>query len=72
MPPTSRRLRRTPAPLPDVPVLPHGNAKLTVEQVQQIRALAQTHDARSLAAYFKIAPHTVRDIVHRRTWAHVA
>jgi len=49
-----------------------GLQKLNAEQVLQIRARAEAGEMqRSLAREFGIARHTVSQILHRKTWAHL-
>jgi len=50
----------------------HPRAKLTVEQVREIRRLrAQGWTLRRLAAEFGVSDHAVRAILDSRTWKHV-
>ena len=51
----------------------HPNAKVTVAEVLQIRALAAAGRSHVLVALrFGISDTNVRHIVHRRTWRHIA
>lgn len=49
-----------------------GGAKLTADQVREIRALAE-HGVvqREIAARFGVSDRAVGKIVHRQTWAHI-
>ena len=47
----------------------NGRAKLTADQVREIRALGGS--VRGLAREFGIDPHTVRDIRRGKIWAHL-
>lgn len=56
----------------------HGNAKLTVDQVREIRRRYapganrhSTGNRAALAEEFGVAPSTIRDVVQRRRWKHV-
>jgi DNA invertase Pin-like site-specific DNA recombinase len=50
----------------------NGCAKLTEEQVKQIRNLAKTSTQRSLSKYFGVSPTQIWKIINRKKWAHVA
>ena len=50
----------------------HGNAKLSDEDVKNIRLwFAKGAMQRSLAERFSVHPSTINDIVHRRSWKHI-
>jgi hypothetical protein len=50
----------------------HGRAKVTEEQVREIRRLyAEGVPHRKLAKMFGLSPSPILDIVHRRHWQHV-
>lgn len=52
----------------------NGRAKLSEQQVGQIRQLAALGglaDRRAIAAHFDVAPSTVSDIVNGRLWPHI-
>ena len=46
-------------------------AKLTTEQVRQIRAIGSTMSLPALARQFGVTKQTIWGIVHRKTWQHV-
>jgi hypothetical protein len=49
----------------------HGGAKLTEQQVREIRTLADTLSQRVIARMFNIDQSTVSDISNRKLWPHV-
>jgi hypothetical protein len=49
----------------------HGSARLTEDQVQEIRRKKQKEKRRVLAAQHGVSMATVSDIWTRRTWRHV-
>jgi len=50
----------------------HGMSKVTAQQVLEIRAASAGGESRpSLRARFGVGESTIRDILSRRTWAHV-
>lgn len=50
----------------------HGNAKLIEEEVKTIRIkLKAGITAAALAAEFRVSPHVIHCIKHRKTWKHV-
>jgi hypothetical protein len=50
----------------------HGNAKITAEQVLEIRRAAETGETQaSIAGRFGISPAHVSQIVRRVVWRHV-
>jgi hypothetical protein len=52
----------------------NGQAILTEEQVREIRSSCRGifGEQAKLARTYGVSPHTIGDIYHRRTWAHVA
>jgi hypothetical protein len=50
----------------------HPNAKLTEDQVREIRALAKTMTQRSIARQYGLPEGTISRIILRRSWRHVA
>lgn len=51
----------------------HPGAKLTEDQVRQIRALhSRGYGYRRLSQAFRMSQSSIRNIVMRRTWAHVS
>lgn len=48
-----------------------GNAKITEDDVQEIRHLNNLLTQKKIAELFNIDPSTVSDIVRRKTWRHV-
>ena len=50
----------------------HGNAKLTEEQVREIRSLRGIVSQRRLAIRFGVAHGQINNIQHGRGWAHLA
>lgn len=51
----------------------HGGAKLTADQVREIRALSLARVRRAdIAARFDVTPYAIKAIVARRLWKHVA
>ncbi len=49
----------------------NGRAKLTVQQVLQVRLLSGTMTQKAIAALMGVCVATVCDIVRRKTWTHV-
>jgi hypothetical protein len=47
-------------------------AKLTARQVAEIRSLADYRTSGELAVAYGVAPKTIRDLIQRKTWSHVA
>lgn len=50
----------------------HWRAKLTESDVQSIRASVPGESMASIARRYGVSPESIGDIVHRRTWRHVA
>lgn len=59
-------------------LMPFGNrrtnAKLTPSDVRQIRSFASSFDmpTKGLARLFSVSPRTIRDVLSRKCWQHVA
>lgn len=54
----------------------HGNAKLTEADVRAIRAVyiprCRTHSQDAIAQRFGVAQSVISDIIHHKSWSHVA
>lgn len=51
-----------------ISIKPHGNAKLTVSDVQEIRVLKGKRSERNAAREYFVGRTTIRDIWSGKTW----
>ena len=49
----------------------NGQSRLTADVVREIRALAETHTQREIAAKFNVNQATVWRVLQRKAWAHI-